>query len=64
MAVPAGAIVKRLDVIEGICLGEITGFVDAPLDPFFLQAAEERLCHRIIPAIAATAHAGFQVVGF
>ena len=63
MAVSAGAIVKRLDVIEDIGAGQITRFIDAFLDPFLLQATEERLRHGIVPAVAASAHAGFQVVG-
>jgi len=40
MAVPAGTIVKRLDIIGDIGSGQVTGFVDVLLDPFFLQAAE------------------------
>jgi hypothetical protein len=45
MAVPASTIVKRLDVIEDIRLGEVTGFVDGFIDSFFLQATEEASCH-------------------
>lgn len=42
MTVSAGAIVERLDVVEHIGLGEFARFVDALLDAFFLQTAEER----------------------
>jgi len=38
---PAGPVVKRLDVIEDICTGKISGFIDAFLDALLLQAAEE-----------------------
>ena len=40
MAVPAGTIVKRLDVIADVGSGQVTGFVAVFLDPFFLQAAD------------------------
>ncbi len=56
-------VIKHLDVVEHIRLGQVTGFVDPFADPFFFQAAEEGFRHRIIPAIASSTHAGIQVVG-
>lgn len=56
-------IVKDFDVIEDISPGKIPGFVDALADAFLFQAAEERFGDRIIPAVAAPAHAWFKIVG-
>ena len=33
------------------------------LDAFFLQAAKERLCNGVVPAVASSAHAGLKSVG-
>ena len=63
MAVSSRPIIKDLDVIEDIGPGELTRFVDALANPFFFQAAEERLRHRIIPAVSPPAHAGLQIIG-
>jgi len=60
---PTGPIVKRLDVVKDIRLGQVTGFVDPLLDAFLLQTAEEGLGYRIVPAVAAAAHAGLKIVG-
>lgn len=62
MGVSAFSIVEHLDVIEHIGAGELAGFVDPFFDPLLFQAAEEGFGHGIIPAVAATAHTGFQVV--
>lgn len=40
VAVVAGMIVERFDVIEDIGASQITGFIDALLDPFLFQTAE------------------------
>jgi len=49
MAVPAGPVVKSLDLVKAICLRSIACFVDAPSDAFFLLTAEEGLGHRVDP---------------
>lgn len=59
----AGSIVKDLYVIEDVGPGQIPGFVDAFADPFLFQATEERLCDSVVPAIAAPAHAGLEIMG-
>lgn len=50
-------VVEHLDVVEHVrgCGGP--GRVDPPLDPLLLQDAEEALGHRVVVAVAATAHA-------
>ena len=58
------SIVEDLDVIEHIRSSQLACFVDAFADALLLQAAKERLCDRVVPAIATTAHASFQTVGF
>ena len=62
MAVAACSIVEHLDVVEDIGPGQISRFVDALFNSFFLQTAKERLGHRVIPAVAAAAHAGLKMV--
>jgi len=63
VAVPPGSIVERLDVRGDIFGRRVAIMVDVLLDPFLLQAAEEGLCHRVIPAVASPAHAGFKTIG-
>ena len=53
----ASSIVERFDVIKDIRFSQITRFVDPLLDVFHLQTAEDGLGHRIVPAVAASAHA-------
>lgn len=43
MAVAAGSVVERFDVVEDIGARQIPSLVDALLDAFLLQAAEEGL---------------------
>ena len=44
---PAGSIVKHLDVIEDVGTGELAGFIDALAHALLLQTAEERFGDRI-----------------
>lgn len=60
----ARAIVERFDVVADLLGCLISVFVDALRDSFVLETAEERLRHRVIPAVAPAAHAGLQVIGF
>jgi hypothetical protein len=62
MAVSPCAIIEGLDVLVDLSCREIPGCIDALLDPFLLQAAKERFSHRVVPAVATSAHAGFQVM--
>lgn len=63
VAVPSGAIVDILDVVGDICQPDFAARIDALLDPFPLQAAEERLRHSIVPAVPFAANARLEVFG-
>lgn len=63
MTVASGPVVEHFNVIEDIGPGQIPGFIYPLPDAFFFQRTEERLGHRIIPAIATPAHARGQVIG-
>ncbi len=52
MAVAAGSIVERLDIIEDIGSGDIARFVDAFSDALLLQAAEEGFRDGIVQQLA------------
>ena len=60
----SNSIVETLDVIEDVRLGFSPCAVNSLLDLLALQVAEERLSHRVIPAVTATAHARAQSVVF
>jgi len=62
MAMSSAAIVEGLDVIGHIGDRQFAILVDPLLDPFFLQAAEERFGNGVIPAIALAAHARLEVM--
>ena len=62
MAVATGTIIEHVDVIRYLGFGDLTSRVDALLDPLLLQAAKKGFGHRVIPAIATSAHAGLQVM--
>src|SRR5215472_17614259 len=64
MAVPPSFIVEGLDVGRDVHGREIASLVDVLLDSLLLQAAEEGLCHRVVQAVAFSAHAWLQSVGF
>ena len=49
---PARSVVETLNVIKDIGLGQFAGFVDAFLDPLFLQTTKELLGHGVVPAEA------------
>jgi len=53
MTVASGPVVEHFYVIEDIRPGHIPSYIDVFPDPFFFQRTEERLSHRIIPAVAA-----------
>ena len=64
MLVASNSIVETLDVIEDVRLGFSPSLVNSLLDLFALQITEERFSHRVIPAVASTAHARAQSVVF
>lgn len=61
-AIP-GPVVEHFNVIEDIRPGQIPGFLYSLPDAFFFQRTEERFGHRVIPAVATSAHARGQVIG-
>lgn len=60
---PARSIVKRLDVIGDIFSRDLSIVIDSFLDSLLLQTAEEGFGNGIVPAVTASAHTGFQMVG-
>lgn len=62
MLVATLSIIEHLDVIEDVGPCQFTGFVDPFADALLLQTAKEELRHRVVPAAAAAAHAGHEVV--
>jgi hypothetical protein len=63
VTVPSGRIVERLDVFRDRRVGDRAILVDLLLDVLLLEAAEKRLSDGVIPAIASTAHTGYQPIG-
>jgi len=55
-------VVEKLDVVEHICPGFVSCFVNVLLDSLGLQQREKALGHCIVMAIAAPTHARLQVV--
>ena len=62
MAVPPGLTVEHFDVVIDVGTRQITVFLNALFDALLFEAAEEGLCHRIVPAVALAAHARLEVV--
>ena len=60
---PAFRVVKHLDVIEHIGPGILPCTVDLSLDSLPFQQLKEALSHGIVVTVAASTHAGNQVVG-
>ena len=58
MAVTPGAIVERVDVVSDICDREVSVLIDLFFDSLLLQAAEEGLGDRIVPAVALSVMLG------
>ena len=64
MAMAARQIVEPLDVLGDVRGRYLPTGVDALLDPLLLQAAEEGLSDRVVPAVGTSAHAWLKVVVF
>ena len=62
MATPPSSIVEGIDVLRDVCDRELAVLVDMLLDPLLLQATEEGLGDRIVPAVALSAHAGLEMI--
>src|SRR5713101_2709870 len=62
MTVAPCLIVERVDVVSDIGCRSFSVFVDALSYSFLLQAAEEGLCNRVIPAVSPPAHARFKMI--
>ena len=62
MAVTTDSIVKDFDVVSDVFVRKIAVLVDVLLDPFLLQASEERFSDSIVPAVPFAAHARFELV--
>jgi len=62
IAVTARGIVERIDVVSDIGDRHSSSLIDLLLDPFLLQASEERLGDGVVPAIAFATHARFEVI--
>lgn len=62
VAVTTGSIVKAFDVVRDVFVRKFAVLVDVLLDPFLLQASEERFGDRIVPAVPFAAHARFESV--
>jgi len=60
--VASDAIVEGIDVVGHVGDRQFSVLVDLLLDSFLLQAAEERLGDRIVPAIALPAHARLEMI--
>lgn len=58
----AGSVVVDLDVLEQMVTQLLVGHQGLVTDGLHLQAVEEALGWRIVPAIPAAAHAGDQVM--
>jgi hypothetical protein len=63
VAVPPGAMVESIDVVSAVRQRGVAARIDPLLDTLRLQAAEERLDHGIVPAVALAAHARLEVIG-
>ena len=55
-------VVEHLDVVEDIASGLIPGGIDLASNALTLEQLEEALCHSVVVAVAATTHAGDQIV--
>lgn len=55
-------VIEHHDVIENVLLCLSAGLVVPPLHAFFLQAREEALRDRIVPAVSLAAHAANEAI--
>ena len=55
-------VVEELDVVEHVPSCVVSGWICPPPDPLPFQQLEEALRDGVVVTVAATAHAGFQIV--
>jgi hypothetical protein len=63
MTVTSRPIVKGIDIVSQISLGELSILVNLLLDSFLLQTAEKGFRDGIVPAVRLAAHTRLQVIG-
>ena len=59
---PPLAVVEQFDVFEQLVAGLSSGTPPAPMDQFNFERGEETFRHRVVPAVAFTAHATLDAV--
>ena len=62
MFVTPNWIVEAFNVLKDFRPGLLPCFINPLFDFFTLQVTEERFSHRVVPAVASSAHAGAQSV--
>ena len=55
-------VVEAFGVFGYVQNSSLSVSIDALLNTFLFQAAEERLCHCVVPAVSSPAHAWFEMV--
>jgi hypothetical protein len=63
VTVPPRAIVERFAEVRNISGCKLATFTKVIPNPHFVQAAEERFCHGVAPAVAFAIHARFKMIG-
>src|SRR5580704_12350462 len=56
------AVVEQFDVLEHLAAGLSSGTPLALIDQFHFERGEKAFCHRVVPAVAFTAHAALDAV--
>ena len=56
------AVVEQFDVFEQLVAGLSSGTPPAPMDQFNFERGEETFRHRVVPAVAFTAHTALDAV--
>src|SRR5437868_5622483 len=59
----ARSIVEAVDVVGDVVHSQRAVLVDVLFHPLLLQATEERLRDRVVPAVAPPAHARLELIG-
>ena len=56
------AVVEEFDIFEELGAGLSSGTPATLIDQFDFESGEKTFCHRVVPAIAFTAHAALDAV--
>ena len=54
---PPPAVVEQFDIFEHLVAGVSSSTPPALMDQFDFERSEKTFCHRVVPAVAFTAHA-------